>query len=201
MKTVLPFSQLGQALKLQAGPNQPIVTVRGSLPDGKPGNMKTVELMKKIALARAGDPKVRGLALSILQAQGIASHDRMGEALAIGDYVHRKVRYVKDPIGVELLTDPLTLIEQVHRGVAQGDCDDMALFIATLLVSIGIKPYFRMVRYTGKDHSTPFQHIYVVCYEQDLSRKEYRIVLDAILKDQPIGSEVEHESGEEVPAF
>jgi hypothetical protein len=152
--------------------------------------------MKKIARDKAGDPTVRRLAINILNSYNTQSHNYLDEAWAIGDYVKRKVRYVRDANGIEQIHDPLTLIDQLERGIARADCDDMALLIATLLLSIGHKPKFRMARYKG--YSGPYNHIYVVCYTHNGKNKPKRLVLDAIIKDQPIGFEVPQASGNEI---
>lgn len=152
-------------------------------------------MMKKVARLRSSDPLLRKLALNILQHYRVPSHNFVEEALAIGDYVKDKVRYVRDPEGVEYLTDPKDLIKQIQEGLAQGDCDDMALLTATLLLAVGHEPYFRAVRY--QDSFGPYNHIYVVDYDRNYHSQEMRVVLDCILKDRPIGSEVEHMNGDE----
>lgn len=156
--------------------------------------MQTLQVMRKIAKERAGHPLVRKLALNILNYYNIPSHNYAAEAKAIGTYVQQKVRYVKDPTGIEQLHDPVMLIDQIQRGIARGDCDDMALLTASLLLAIGHTPVFRCVRYNTK--SGPYNHIYVVDYVKNKAKK-YRIVLDCIIKDKPIGFEVNHQSGQE----
>lgn len=151
--------------------------------------------MKKVARIRAGDPLIRQLALNILQQYGVASHHFVDEALAIGDYVKNKVRYVRDPENIEYLTDPLKMVKMIQADRAQGDCDDMALLTATLLLAVGHQPFFRAVRY---DQSLGnYNHIYTVVYDRNMRGPEQRVVLDCILKDQEIGSEVNHVNGEE----
>lgn len=119
----------------------------------------------------------------------------LDEAKAIADYIKDHVRYVRDPDGIEYLQDPIDLVAQMEQGTAQGDCDDMSLLIATLLLSIGHTPRFRAVRYKkGYDY---YNHIYVVDYEKNGASQKKRIVLDAILKYAPIGTEVNHISGDE----
>lgn len=180
---------------LHANPNSP-QTINGKLSEGVEGNYETVRLMSEIAHGRKGHPAVRQLALKIVRDAGVGSMNYADEAIAIGEYVQKHVRYVRDPEGIEQLTDPIILIEQIKFDEAQGDCDDMALFIATLLLAIGHEPFFRMVRY--KALSPFFNHIYVVDYERNDETREERIVLDAILKNHVIGSEVPHATGEEV---
>jgi hypothetical protein len=165
------------------------------LPSGIQGNLETIKQMTSVARVRSRHPQVRELALRILEHYYVPSQDYLKEAFAIGDYVKQNMRYVRDINGVETLHDPLMLIDQLKRKQAQGDCDDMSLFIASLLLSIGHQPFFRAVRYY--DGAGPFQHIYVVVYENDWKTKKQRLVLDAILKRSKIGTEVPHKSGKE----
>lgn len=175
--------------------NTPQVS-NGKVGDGIRGNLDTVRLMRQIARLRSRHPLVRELALRILQVAGVQSQNYYDEARAIGDYVRNKVRYVRDIQGVETLIDPVTLIDQLRRGEAQGDCDDMSLLIAALLLSVGHSPYFRIVKY--RKDAPGYSHIYVVDYDRNHGeRVKRRISLDAIMKRQPIGYEVPHASGRE----
>jgi hypothetical protein len=180
-----PIMQLGNTPK----------TSEKELSPGINGNIETLQTMIKVARQRSRHPLVRELALRILEHYRVPSQDYLKEAYAIGDYIKKKVRYVRDINGVETLHDPVTMIDQMKRGQAQGDCDDMALLIATLLLTIGHQPYFRVVRYY--DGHGPYQHIYVVVYEQNWRSDKKRLVLDAILKRSKIGKEVPHKSGKE----
>lgn len=151
--------------------------------------------MKKIARVRAGDPLIRKLALNILQQSQVPSHHFLDEAAAIGEFVKRKVRYVRDPDNIEYLTDPLDMVKQMQNGNAQGDCDDMSLLAATLLLSVGHQPMFRAVRYENAMGN--YNHIYVVEHDRNPGQQASRIVIDCILKDRPIGSEVNHINGDD----
>lgn len=152
--------------------------------------------MRRIARSKAPHAKIRGLALKILEQAGVGSHDFQDEARAIARFVQENVRYVRDIDGVEQLHDPLLMVENIIQGTAQGDCDDMALLIATLLISVGIQPYFAIVRYRAT--SGPYNHIYVVAYERNWRGPKKRIVMDAIVKDRDIGFEVPHVSRKEI---
>lgn len=163
---------------------------------GVHGNMDTIKMMRKIAREFSNHPKIRKLALNIIDTYQIPSHEHLREAWAIGDWVQKNVKYVKDIDDIETLHSPLMLIEQIEQmGYTRGDCDDMSLLIATLLLSIGIKPKFRTVRY--RQSSGPYNHIYVTVYDNNYKQKKQRLVIDAIFKDQPIGFEVRHQSGKE----
>jgi hypothetical protein len=157
-------------------------------PDGERGNLATVEFMKKIARERAGHPSVRQMGINILNEARTKSHNHADEAKAVGRWVQQNILYMKDPDGIETLTDPVLLIEKAVKGEARGDCDDMALLIATLLISIGIRPYFKIVRW--KKTSGNYNHIYVRVKEGNYKEAPKWIALDAIVKDQEMGYEL-----------
>lgn len=156
-----------------------------------------MEIMRRIARQRSTDPRVRQLALNILMSNNIGSHNFMDEAMAIATFVQENIRYVRDPNGVEQLHDPIYLIDQLSKGVAQGDCDDQALLVATLLLSIGAQPFFAIVRYNSKTGA--YNHIYTVVYDKNWVGKRRRTVLDTIIKDRGIGFEVPYKSIKEIP--
>lgn len=141
--------------------------------------------MRRVARQYAHHPKVRQLALNILQEKRIPSQNHLDEAKAIGEFVQDRVRYVRDIQGMEQLHDPLYMIEKIQNGAAQGDCDDMALLIATLLLSVGFSPNFTIVRY--QSDSGPWNHIYVSVNESNWRGERKRLDIDAIIKDREIG--------------
>jgi len=169
--------------------------------DGIKGNLDTVAVMKKLAQEYSQSALVKRLATNILNYEKIPSHHYLDEARAIGTFVQKNIRYVKDPVGTESLQTPDMMIKMMADvGYAMGDCDDMSLLIATLLMSIGIRPVFCCVRYSDKSQS--FNHIYVVVYERNITDTMNpgpvkRLVLDAIVKDRPIGFEMKSASGQE----
>ena len=171
--------------------------IKKPLAYGARGNLKTVDYMKKIARKVNGHPIVRQLAENILRYYNINDMCYYDEAIAIADYVKNNVRYVRDPKGIEMLTDPLTMIDKIKQEKAFGDCDDMSLLIATLLLSIGHSPKYAIVKY--KKDLKSFQHIYVVNYTRNHGdNKTRRIALDAIVKQYPIGFEVPSEYIKEI---
>jgi hypothetical protein len=164
---------------------------------GKQGNLNTVKHIQKIAHQRKSHPLVRELALRILLEKNIPSQHHLSEAKAIGEYVKRKLRYVRDIRGIETVYDPVTLIDRITKGIAQADCDDHVVLICALLLSVGIQPYVRVVKYDP--NISHFNHIYVVVYEKNWGmKKPVRLVLDAIVKRRPIGFEVKHHHGKEI---
>jgi len=163
--------------------------------DFEAGNYQTVETMSRVARTYAGDPRIRQLALRIIQ--NIPSHHFLEEAKALAAFVQEKIRYVRDPNNIEQITYPPYMLDQISKGVAQGDCDDQALFLATLLLSIGAEPLFAIVRYKFRDG--PFNHIYTVLYDKNWQGPKTRLVMDTIIKDRGIGFEVPYKTIEEIP--
>lgn len=168
-----------------------------NLAEGKYGNYQTVDYMARLARKKAEDKIVRQTAIMILNEARTQSHNHLDEAVAIGEWVKRNIQYMKDPDGIELLQDPLLLIQKAHEGVARGDCDDMALLTATLLISAGIKPYFKIIRH--KEKKGHFNHIYVVVNEGNYKQPRKWFTLDCIIKDKPMGYEMKYASAEVFP--
>ena len=187
----MPF-KIQPELNLQGSQGQ---IAKDKLPDGIAGNLSTIDMMKKVARLRSGDPLIHKLAVNILDYYSTQSNNYVDEALAVGDYVKNKIPYVRDPDQIEYLQDPLRIIWLMQNGGARGDCDDMALFIATLLLSIGHKPLFCAVRYESNIGN--YNHIYVVDYDKNKGGPLTRVALDAIVKNHPIGYEVQSQSGDE----
>jgi hypothetical protein len=77
------------------------------------------------------------------------------------------MQYVRDPSGVEALHDPITFVEaRLRQGLRPyGDCDDMAIYLATLLKSVGHRPRFRIL---SRHDDGAFHHILVYCHDKNL---------------------------------
>jgi predicted transglutaminase-like cysteine proteinase len=161
--------------------------------NGQAANVRTIQVMRQIAHKYKSHQTIRQMALNIIK--NVPSHHYVEEARAIGEYVKRNVRYVKDAAGIEQLHDPVDMANNITLGKAQGDCDDMVLLTATLLLSVGINPIFRAVRY--KSRFGAFNHIYLYVVDNNGDSKKYRLVIDPIMKDKPIGFEVPHKSGKD----
>jgi len=188
----LPILQLKPQWELGALPS----TQSTELSSSDRGNYETVEIMRRKARENSSHPLVRGLALKVLEQSGVKSHNFVDEAKALAEFIQKEVRYVRDTNDVEQLHDPVYMIRRIIEGTAQGDCDDMALILVTLLLSVGHQPYFAIVRY--REVAGPFNHIYVVEYDRNWGGAKKRIVMDTILKDRPIGTEVPHKSKMEI---
>ena len=91
--------------------------------------------MAMLARDGVGSDDVRNTARTLTQS--LAQKDFTGEASRIFYFVRDKIRYVKDPSGLEMLHTPAILLQ-----IKAGDCDDKAILAAALLLSIGHRVRF-----------------------------------------------------------
>jgi hypothetical protein len=113
------------------------------------GELGTDQTVKKIAELVRGSlrkPDIRNLALSIIGNRAPENRVR-----ALFDFVKENIRYVHDPIELELVQSP----EMTLRTRA-GDCDDHTALLSALALSVGVPARFRVI---GGSRDS-FQHIY-----------------------------------------
>lgn len=129
---------------------------------GELGTYQTVSMMRNMVNRSYLDPVIRERATGLIIPCGrdLRCHHRR-----LQSFVSERVQYVKDPQGVEALHDPITFYEdRIRKGKrAWGDCDDMSVYLATLLKSIGHNPMFRIVGSLNF-----FHHIFVICEGENL---------------------------------
>jgi len=152
---------------------------RIAMPPGIAGTDKTIDVMAAAAMGKFGaqSPTVRNKTIDVIRAAGVPERDKAGEVRAVHEFVKKHLRYVSDPLAVEFLTYPETLL--LSR--TDGDCDDHVMLEAAMLGSIGIPSRFVTYGFKGN----PPSH---VAMQANLG-KEW-ITLDPIVKDQLAGWEV-----------
>lgn len=125
---------------------------------GVAGVRQTLSKIASLANGAILDPAIRDQAA--LAISGCPKGDSRCHCAALLVWVNRRVQYVADPRGVELLHDP-RLMARAIAGNRQvyGDCDDMSGYLAALLKSVGRSPILRAVGYDGQ----PLSHVYVCC--------------------------------------
>lgn len=100
------------------------------------------------------------------------------------------IRYEYDPLDIEYVTFPSRMIEYIENdranstNKAAGDCDDHAILLAALLLSVGIPARFKVI---SQDKNSDYHHIYIEAFDQNLNQW---IPLDAIYKEFQAGDEV-----------
>lgn len=118
--------------------------------EGPEGVRQTLDKMIQWAADYASDPRIHSLASGIIA--GVPGKDYLGEAAALQDFVKNAVRYTRDILNVESLQSPPATLERM-----QGDCDDQALLLGSLLVAVGHPVRFVAVAFDGPDL---FEHVY-----------------------------------------
>lgn len=107
-------------------------------PDGWPHTRSTIGKMSVLAAEGAHAYAVRQLATRIVH--HVPSKQVAGELQALYRWVRDNIRYRYDPLGLELVQEPMrTVLERA------GDCDDMATLLAALAGSLGHKYRFLTV--------------------------------------------------------
>lgn len=123
-----------------------------SAPAGFRGTKKTLAYMRRLARRYSTHPLLRALSLKIVRQAQIKPRDYTGEARALFSYVRGRVRFTRDTQGVETLQTPVYTLR-----LGAGDCDDIAILLATMLLSVGHVPMFRVVDLGGG-----WSHVYLV---------------------------------------
>ena len=123
-------------------------------PSGVAGTRFTISKMFDLVAKGRANPVVIQTATIITR--NIPHKDYFGEAAAIFDYVKKDIRYTRDPRGVELLMAPEITLK---RGA--GDCDDLALVIASLAEAVGMQSGFETVR-ANAQAPDEFTHVYAI---------------------------------------
>lgn len=101
-----------------------------AIPSGVPGVRETLRQMSALVRRAKSSMPVRALALDIVHA--LPSKAWKAEVEAIYNWVDENIRFVRDVRDIETLATPEKTLE-----FKQGDCDDQAILLASLLESIG----------------------------------------------------------------
>jgi transglutaminase-like putative cysteine protease len=121
------------------------VTLQG-IPNGKEGAKVTLRVMGRFAIEGKINPRVRHLALSLVN--GLNQKDYAGEIRALHAFVRDHVRYVQDTLDIETVHDTDRILNAM-----QGDCDDKSIILAALLMSIGHPSRFVAIALSPGEYS------------------------------------------------
>ncbi len=109
----------------------PRIRVR-RIPRGIRGSIATAQLIGRLVLEGARDFVVRQTAIAVLRRSGVRPKDRLGEARALFRWVQHNIRYTRYILHLELLHSARRMLE-----LRAGDCDDMTILLAAMLLSTG----------------------------------------------------------------
>lgn len=129
---------------------------RERIPDGAPGLRVKVRRIRELVEASKRDPNFR--ALVARHVSDLAPRDNSAEIERVVSLVRGRMRYIRDPYGVETFTDPRLLWSQMERGDgAIGDCDDHVLAASAALEVLGYPTRYRV----GGEGPGRYRHIWL----------------------------------------
>jgi hypothetical protein len=104
------------------------------------------------------NPKVRELAIQIIKDEGLDGRQHKEIAAAFQRWMQSNIVYVNDPVRTEIFQEAYkTLLE-----TKAGDCDDQAVALASLLMSVGIPAKLVLLSQDEPfDKKARFRHIFV----------------------------------------
>lgn len=114
----------------------------------------TVEWMARFANKDKDSAEVRGRVEKICRF--LVQGDYASEALACYYWVCQHIRYMKDPSNVEMVKDPIRVLE-----TKAGDCDDIATLLSSMLMACGNEACFSMVGFVAGAGPS---HVYACVY-------------------------------------
>lgn len=96
------------------------------LPEWKKGDDRSrIAVLREIAMRSGRDPRLATLAVNILRENNVPPRDYKAQARALLKWVQKNIYYINEPS--ERLQDPTYTLKVMY-----GDCDDMALLLASL---------------------------------------------------------------------
>jgi hypothetical protein len=114
------------------------------LSDGLAGTEETVAVMQRLALQGAALPRVREQAERIIR--GLPARDWGAEARCLAAWVKRHMRYTRDGLTIETIKTVPRMLDDIEKyGAALLDCDDAAVLLGSLLLTIGHAPAYQLL--------------------------------------------------------
>lgn len=140
----------------------PVTAKFSRIPTGPAGTRNTLERMRELVSRAVTDPVVIEAAQRIVRNAGVRPFDYLGEVRAVFEFARDRVRYTRDPQGVELLKAPRVTLAHMA-----GDCDDKSTLLAALVRALG-NPTRVAFRAIGTNPLAPgaYSHVYVVARVQ-----------------------------------
>lgn len=137
-------------------------------PGGKKGAMMALDEVARRAWAARGKPRVRAWATKQLDACGRPS-GRRAQMQCLLDAYRKAVPYVPDPLQVEAMYGPEQTLCLDPDGICVigGDCDDTAITLAAVFMSVGIPVWIVGASY--RDTKTP-SHVYIAGEDESGAR-------------------------------
>ena len=122
------------------------------LPEGREGVIKTLDHMWHFIQKAKESPELQKKVRQIIH--HIPERDKLAEAETLLSYVQNNIRYVMDPLDIEMITTPKTILTET----LSGDCDDFDILLGAMLESIGIPIKLIVIQTPDKKN---YNHVYL----------------------------------------
>lgn len=149
---------------------------------GYRGAPQTIDVMRRAALESQGNLIIRQFCEEVCRE--LDSKDYLSEILAIYHAVLQRCRYMRDPKTVELVRAPYVVAEALRAGqIPQLDCDDMAVFIAACMMSMGGHCRFVTAAFNDQfvEGRRQYSHVWTDVFEP---RSQQWIITDPVAADR-----------------
>lgn len=146
------------------------------------GAPQTIEVMSKAALDDQRHFATRQIAESVCE--GLDSKDYVSEYLALYYFLIQHTRYMRDPRRTELVRAPYVISEQILQGRRPSlDCDDMACWLASAILSVGGTGWFATVAFAKMMYmgQVQYSHVFFTALEP---RSRNKIILDPVAAEK-----------------
>lgn len=131
---------------------------------GDAGTRETLQRMRSLVNRSLAIPVVRGTAVNLMRA--VVPRARGEQIRAVRRFLTDRVQFLRDPVGVELLHDPVWLLREIQtRYYVTVDCDDVAILGAALGKAAGLKARFVAVAFY--DPVAPYSHVWAELFDGD----------------------------------
>lgn len=135
---------------------------------------RTLANMRRLARRDARDPVI----LAIVRTFQGTIEQKIYQAFR---YVVEHMRYVSDPPKREYVVAPKYILNGRHPW---GDCDDMSVALAALLLGMDVQVWFRVIDW--KKDKDGYSHVYVLA---QIPGQNMAIPLDPVMKYKGFGAE------------
>jgi hypothetical protein len=151
-----------------------------AISSGSNGVLDTLKRMASFVHASDAHREIKAHASRLIH--NAPQGDLLRQASTIFYWVRDNVRYIRDISGVEEITSPWTILNNVLSGRTDhsADCDDHAILLSSLLRSVGFPTRFTAIA-SGK-HGKTLDHVRV-----DVLLNKYWYPLEATIKNSVFG--------------
>ena len=135
---------------------------------GDAGIMDTLAQMVSLIRAGINEPIVMEAARQLAAANGSVT-DQAAVANRIKAWMMRVWRYVDDPVTTEHLEDAGYLLGRLQAlSYIPGDCDEVAIFAATMGLAVGLTPYLTVLAFNpdATGQTAQFSHVFTTLLTQ-----------------------------------